>query len=102
MLYSGDLIGSTIRKLRTERKKTQDELSGLAGIAHWINIHYKLKEDQALNKHSELVIRLKEWVDNEYANGRVTVMTDNELVKKIDEVGAELGITVKEGEVVTA
>ena len=33
MLYSGDLIGSTIRKLRTERKKTQDELSGLAGIA---------------------------------------------------------------------
>jgi len=27
------LIGSTIRKLRTERKKTQDELSGLAGIA---------------------------------------------------------------------
>ena len=28
-------------------------------------------------------------------------MTDGELVKKIEEVGAELGITVKEGEVIT-
>ncbi len=33
MPYRGELIGSTIRALRTERKKTQDELSGLAGIA---------------------------------------------------------------------
>ena len=70
-------------------------------IAHWINIHYKLKDDHALTKHSPLVNKLKEWVDAEYAGGRVTVMTDNELVSKIDEVSKELGIVVKEGEVVT-
>ena len=44
----------------------------------------------------------KERVDNEYANGRVTVMTDNELVREIDKVSKELGIVVKEGEIVGA
>ncbi|MBQ7425037.1 MAG: 2-isopropylmalate synthase, partial [Lachnospiraceae bacterium] len=75
--------------------------SGLAGIAHWINIHYKLKDENARDKKSDLVVKLKEWVDKEYAGGRVTVMTDTELVNKIDEVAKDLGIVVKEGEVVT-
>ena len=28
---------------------------------------------------------VKEWVDKQYEEGRVTVITDNELVKVIDE-----------------
>jgi hypothetical protein len=47
------------------------------------------------------VVKIKEWVDKEYAGGRVTVMTDGELVDKINEVSGALGITVKEGEVIT-
>ena len=78
-----------------------EDTAGLAGIAHWINVHYKLRDEHALNKQTPLVLKVKEWVDNEYANGRVTVMTDGELVKKIEEVGNELGIIVKEGEVIT-
>ena len=74
--------------------------SGLAGIAHWINVHYKLHEDHAVSKTSPLVTRIKEWVDKEYAGGRVTVMTDNELIREIDSVSAELGIIVREGEIV--
>ena len=29
---------------------------------------------------------LKEWVDKEYEEGRVTVLTDEELIAKIDDI----------------
>ncbi len=60
--------------------------SGLAGIAHWINSYFKLKEGRKVDKNSELVKCVKEWVDEEYEGGRVTVLTDTELVAKIQEV----------------
>ncbi len=63
--------------------------SGLAGIAHWINTKYKLTKDKALDKNCELVKKIKEWVDAEYANGRVTVMTDKELIDAIDRITKE-------------
>ena len=68
--------------------------SGLAGIAHWINTYYRLSGDRALDKNSELVIRVKEWVDAEYEAGRITVMTDDELVRKITDVCHELQIVL--------
>lgn len=66
--------------------------SGLAGIAHWINTYYKLPKDHQVNKNSALVVALKEWVDTQYEDGRVTVMTDNELVEKITEICREHSI----------
>ncbi|NLM13554.1 MAG: 2-isopropylmalate synthase [Epulopiscium sp.] len=53
--------------------------SGLAGIAHWINAYFGLRGDKALNKRDEIVIKVKEWVDAQYDEGRVTVITDEEL-----------------------
>lgn len=66
--------------------------SGLAGIAHWINTYYKLKDERQVDKNSELVKRVKEWVDIEYESGRVTVLTDEELVCVITEICRELQI----------
>ncbi len=66
--------------------------SGLAGIAHWINTNFRLKEDRMLNKNSLLVREVKKWVDAEYAAGRVTVLTDEELVTCINRVCAEQNI----------
>ena len=54
--------------------------SGLAGIAHWINTYYQFKEDEKISKSSELVAYVKAWVDTEYESGRVTVLTDDELL----------------------
>ena len=68
--------------------------SGLAGIAHWINTYYKLKDEDKVDKQSELVSKVKEWVDAEYETGRVTAITDNELITVISEVCKELGITL--------
>jgi isopropylmalate/homocitrate/citramalate synthase len=57
--------------------------SGLAGIAHWINNYYHLPDERKVDKNSELVKRIKVWVDEQYDDGRVTVITDNELVVEI-------------------
>ena len=67
---------------------------GAAGIAYWINAYYKLAGERQVDKNSELVRRLKDWVDKEYEDGRVTVLTDEELVAKIDSVCDELHITL--------
>lgn len=60
--------------------------SGLAGIAHWINTYFKLKDGEAVDKSNPIVIKIKEWVDKEYEGGRVTVITDDELIRLIDEI----------------
>ncbi len=57
-----------------------DSHSGLAGIAHWINGYFHLKGRHAFEKQDELVAKIKEEVDREYAEGRNTVMGDDELV----------------------
>ena len=59
--------------------------SGLAGIAHWINTYFRLKGDKCVTKSDPLISYVKEWVDKEYESGRVTSLTDEELLKVIDE-----------------
>lgn len=67
------------------------DTSGLAGIAHWINTYFKLKDEKQISKNSILVAKVKEWVDEEYNNGRVTVMTDDEIIRIIDQLTKDIG-----------
>ncbi len=60
--------------------------SGLAGIAYWINDTYSLEGPDAIDKHSALVAELKEWIDGEYAHGRQTTLSNQEMEKKIEEL----------------
>lgn len=60
--------------------------SGLAGIAYWINENYGLEGDDALDKRDPLVAELKEWVDGEYAGGRVSALSNHELEAKLAEL----------------
>ena len=60
--------------------------SGAAGIAYWINDHYRLTGDDKYTKDSPLVMKLKEWVDEMYSDGRTTVLSTKELEKKILEI----------------
>ena len=53
--------------------------SGTAGIAYWINNHYKLSDAEKVTKRDEIVVKMKEYIDELYAEGRVTLMTDAEL-----------------------
>lgn len=68
--------------------------SGLAGIAHWINSYFQLREDKKVDKSCELVVEVKKWVDEEYESGRVTVITDDELMQCIDSISKRIGISI--------
>ncbi len=60
--------------------------SGLAGIAYFMNEHYNLTGASMVNKDSEIVIKLKDWVDEMYADNRTTSLSNKELEEKIKEL----------------
>jgi isopropylmalate/homocitrate/citramalate synthase len=69
--------------------------SGLAGIAVWINNKYALSGSRAVDKTSPLVTEIKAWVDRQYADGRCTVLTDEELHREVAGTAKKLGIKLK-------
>ena len=72
--------------LRRTPEVSVSATSGLAGIAYWINAHYRLPDDAAITKNDPLVLKIKEWVDTQYATGRQTVMSDGELELLIESL----------------
>ena len=61
--------------------------SGLAGIAYWINQHYKLiGTDREIDKRDPVVVAIKEWVDAEYENGRQNSVSNHELEQLVCEL----------------
>ena len=56
-----------------------DATSGLAGVAHWINSYFRLTGDHVIPKTDPLVTTIRALVDELYAQGRNTVMGDEEL-----------------------
>ena len=65
-------------------------VSGLAGIAFWINQYYRLPDEAKVDKRSELVAKIKVWVDEEYNKDRQTVISDEELVALVKQYAPEL------------
>ena len=76
-------IFDTAKLLGRPAGVTVSSTSGLAGIAYWINAHYRLTGSEALSKKDPLVLHIKEWVDAQYAAGRQTVISSKELEKLI-------------------
>ena len=69
--------------------------SGLAGVAYWINKHYRLKGDKAVTKHDGIVIRAKAEIDKLYEDGRTTLLSDEELFDIIEAVAPGAGGDLK-------
>ena len=60
--------------------------SGLAGIAYWINDHYRPRGNARLGKSDPLVQQVKDWVDLQYSTGRQTVISTRELELLIESL----------------
>ena len=60
-------------------------VSGLAGIAYWINNFFELSGEQTVDKRDPLCVRIKAFVDDEYAGGRTTIISDEELLRLVEE-----------------
>lgn len=72
-----------------------NEYSGLAGIAAWINTYYKLKDEYKIDKKDPRIKLIKEWIDEEYENGRNTIITNEELELLVEKYIPEVFITKK-------
>ncbi|MDR2933165.1 MAG: 2-isopropylmalate synthase [Oscillospiraceae bacterium] len=70
-------IFDTTALLKSPPGITITATSGAAGIAMWLNQHVTTQDK--VNKNDPLVLKLKEWVDAQYAAGRVTTISDQEL-----------------------
>ena len=78
-------IFDTEKFLKTPPLVNISQSSGAAGIAHWLNTSYGLQGDKMVDKHSAVVIYIKDWVDAEYASGRVAEIGANEIHNKVNE-----------------
>lgn len=67
-----------------------NQYSGLAGIAAWINGYFNLEGEAKYGKKDEVILPIKAWVDEQYENGRTTVIRNDELKKVTLEHIAEL------------
>lgn len=74
-------IFNTDKLLNRPVKIAISNTSGTSGIAHWINANFHLHGDAAVRKNDELVEIIYNWVNEQYNEGRVTVITDEELEK---------------------
>lgn len=79
-------IFDTAKILKSPPSVSISSTSGLAGIAVWMARH--LGAATPIGKGDPRVVRLKEWVDQQYAAGRVTQIGDAEL----HEAGVALGL----------
>lgn len=57
--------------------------SGRAGIVYWINSYFGLDGKKKLDKNHTGVNRIVKWVESEFANGRVTSISDREMVEQV-------------------
>ena len=64
--------------------------SGLAGVAYWLNQTLKLADSEKLDKNDPRTVILKEWVDKQYSDGRMTFISEEEMEDALKELLPEL------------
>ncbi|AKN33516.1 2-isopropylmalate synthase [Clostridium carboxidivorans P7] len=67
-----------------------NQYSGLAGIAAWINTYYRLKDDEKVDKKDPRVGEIREWVEEQYKEGRTTIIGNNELELMVEKYMPEI------------
>jgi isopropylmalate/homocitrate/citramalate synthase len=71
-------------------------VSGLAGIAYWMNDYFGLQGADRVDKRDEVVAKVKAWVDAQYTDGRQTVISDEELVAVVRRVAPQKMVSEQE------
>ncbi|MBI4619229.1 MAG: histone-lysine N-methyltransferase [Desulfobacterales bacterium] len=75
-------IFNTTRILNRPPGVTISDKSGTAGIAHWINTHMRLKEDNRVDKRHPGIAKIHKWVTGQYNSGRVTSISHEEMERQ--------------------
>ncbi len=62
------------------------DVSGLAGIACWVNQYFRLTGERSVGKTDPMILKIKEWIDAAYENGRVTAISDDEMTALTESI----------------
>ena len=81
-------IFNTEKFLKRPCKVAVSNTSGLAGIAYWIQSN--LPKGRDIHKDNPGIVMIKNWIDEQYANGRTTTISDEELLSLIRQNLPEL------------
>lgn len=73
-------IFDTDKLLSRPARVNVTDKSGVAGIAHWVNTYLGLRPDLAIDKRHPGLVAIAEWVRDQYAFGRVTSISDPEML----------------------
>jgi len=73
-------IFDTEKTLKRSLDVTIAHKSGLPSIAHWVNSHLGLKGEDALDKRHPGIVRIHEWVEAQYDQGRITGISSEEML----------------------
>lgn len=60
--------------------------SGMAGIAYFINSYFNKQEEERLTKDDERLFPIKEWIDQQYEDGRTTNISIGEMIEISNEL----------------
>lgn len=64
--------------------------SGTAGICAWINVYFDLEKGKEIQKDNTKVKEIYNWVLKEYEEGRITVISDEELIDMVKKYLPEI------------
>jgi citrate (Re)-synthase len=83
-------IFDTKKLLKRKTGVAVSQNSGSAGVAHWINSFMGLEGIKTLDKRDPAVEKIRNWVDEQYNDGRSTSLSDEELEKAVRELAPEV------------
>lgn len=84
-------IFDTERILGRAPRVSVSNTSGVAGVAYWINAYLGLTGKDKYKKDSKVVKYVFDWVSKEYEEGRITVISEEELKAKTKEAIEKAG-----------
>lgn len=67
------LLGRAVRVSITDK-------SGVAGIAYWVDSYLGLGGDRRIDKRDPGLMKIKKWIDEQYAGERTTAISDEEML----------------------
>ncbi|MGA2140899.1 MAG: 2-isopropylmalate synthase [Brevinematales bacterium] len=76
-------IFDTNRILGRPPEVTITDKTGTAGVCRWINTYFNLDKSEEIHKDNPAVKDIYSWVMKEYEDGRITAISDEELVEKV-------------------
>jgi len=82
-------IFNTAKLLNRPLKVGITDKSGSAGIAHWMNKFFKFTGSNMIQKNDPRIMKIQEWIDEEYKKGRTTGISDFEMEKLAKEYFTE-------------